>query len=214
MTPAKKATPAKSTSFADRIQTSTSEDDSREKSTPETSVSEDTTKETQPESADEKFDRDDESDENLDSEGYIKPGNVVTQREPGVDNQVDNQDDKTPGNPNGVNFSGTMNPINKTPAELSAETPAETAKRFGISDEIPDDVHDNPNVKATRDNRNYQIPGGTHLHPDVAKDNYNRSIGGRTEHGEVTMMTTQTVYATEASLDDKGIKNEQPENLA
>lgn len=143
-----------------------------------------------------------------------KPGSEIVETEKGVDNQVEFAPSDGSGNVNGVTFNGAHNVINKTPAGLAAETPEETARRYGITDEVPEDVHNNPNVVATNDNRNFQIPSGTHVHPDVAKDNYNRIVGGRTENGEVTVNHIQHVYATEAPVDDKGIKNEQPEDLA
>lgn len=94
--------------------------------------------------------------------------------------------------------------VTKTPNELAAETPQETQERYGINDEVPDDVHDNPNVTIDRDNRVPQIPGGTHLHPDVAKETYNSSLGVPTEAGLVTRSVGKSVYADEAEVDDKG----------
>lgn len=152
----------------------------------------------------------------VESNKDAKPGNVVVQPEKPVDNQVDNVKSKDDsGNPNGVNFATDANVINKTPADMAAETPAETAKRYGINDKVPQDVHDNPNVAATNDNKLFQIPGGTHVHPDVARDSYNRMVGGRpSESGQVTVTDTQMVFAQPAEFDDKGINNPQPENLA
>lgn len=124
-----------------------------------------------------------------------------------IDNTVGEAPEDGLVNPNGVAFGGSRaNPINKTPADLAAETPQQTAKRFGISDEVPDDVHNNPNVEISRDNRIQQVASGTHLHPDVARDTYNSSLSRPSEAGHVTMTRTQSVYAQEAEIDDKGRK--------
>lgn len=122
------------------------------------------------------------------------PGSEVVNDGDPVETNVDSFQDPNPG----------PGLINKTPAELAAETPGETQKRYGISDEIPDDVHNNPNVMANRDMGFAQMPGGTHLHPDIAKDNYNRGVGGRPEQGGVETVVRSNVYATEAEVDDKG----------
>lgn len=110
-------------------------------------------------------------------------------------------------NPDGVTLTGGPNVINKTPADMSAETAEESAKRFGISDEIPEDVANNPNVQFYGDNKNYQIPGGTHLHPDVARDNYNRSLDPVNHSTQSSRVVTELVFASEAEVDDKGRKN-------
>lgn len=124
-----------------------------------------------------------------------------------VDNTVGEAPEDGLVNPNGVAFGGSRaNPINKTPADLAAETPQQTAKRFGISEDVPDDVHNNPNVEISRDNRIQQVASGTHLHPDVARDTYNSSLSRPSEAGHVTMSRTQAVYAQEAEIDDKGRK--------
>lgn len=141
----------------------------------------------------------------------------VKKPEEGTDNQAgvttDNDKDDF-RNPDGVTHQGGENVINKTPADLAAETPQESANRYGISSDIPDDVHNNPNSTITRDNTNYQIPGGTHLHPDIARTTYNRSVGDRMETGQVTVTTSQMVFATPAAQDDKGINNEVDEDLS
>jgi hypothetical protein len=125
-----------------------------------------------------------------------------------VDEQVDqlnNEDGFV--NKDGVAFSGNLNSVNKTPADMSSESAAESAKRYGISEDIPDEIAANPNVLVYKDTKNYQIPGGTHLHPDVARDNYNRNIAPLQEHGRVTRVVSENVYAAEAERDDKGIKD-------
>lgn len=130
-------------------------------------------------------------------------GSVVVKESKNTDNQVGNEDSSV-GNPNGVNFETRKNVINRTPAELAGETPAETQRRYGINDHVPDDVHNNPNVTIDRDNRVEQIASGTHLHPDVAKTTYNSSLYRPSEGGTVTKTVTQQVYAEEAPVDDKG----------
>jgi len=94
--------------------------------------------------------------------------------------------------------------LNKTPAELASETPEESAARYNISSEIPDAVDENPNVEVYRDSGAKQIPSGTHLHPDVAKDNYNRALKGGTENATTSRVISQAVYADESPLDDTG----------
>jgi hypothetical protein len=149
--------------------------------------------------------------------GETRPGTDVV--EPGVhkDQQAgtETENDKDPFvNPNGVNFQG-RNPINKTPADMSAETPEMSQQRYGISDEIPDDVIKNPNI--TEDGKSArQIASGTHLHPDVARDTYNRSLErtGGSENAAVTTSGYKLAFATEAPVDDKGIKNDPPRDLA
>lgn len=149
--------------------------------------------------------------------GLLKAGSEIKEEEKPVDKQVGKKsdNDKDPfGNNDGVTNSGNVNVINKTPFDMSAESAAETMERYGYSDQVPQELIDNPNVETIHLMKNYQIPGGTHIHPDVARDNYNRIVGGRTEHGNVDVVTQQKVYATEAPVDDKGIKNPVPEDLA
>lgn len=125
--------------------------------------------------------------------------------------EVVEQEKPVEENPDGVAFSGTGNVIDKTPAELSAETPEQTANRFNISDEIPEDIANNPNVQVYADDKNFQIPGGTHVHPDIAKDNYNRAVGSPSSNVGTTRVVSENVYATEAEQDDKGLKRDVPE---
>lgn len=119
----------------------------------------------------------------------LSGGNVIAEVKEGIDKQADSK------------------VINRTPAQLAHETPAETAKRYGISSDIPEDVHNDPNVLTTRDNTDFQIPGGTHLHPDIAADNYNRNVGTFTERAQVSTSSNKRVYAAEAAFDDKGRKD-------
>lgn len=138
-------------------------------------------------------------------------GNDDSTSETEIDNpdmKTDNHDMEEPsGNPDGVSFSGTGNVIDKTPAELSAETADETAARYNISSEIPDDVANDPNVQVYADNKDFQIQGGTHVHPDIAKDNYNRAVGSPNNSVMTTRTVSENVYAGEAELDDKGRKD-------
>lgn len=136
-------------------------------------------------------------------------GTEIVDKEKGVDRQVDvdNNSDDDLGNPNGVTFGDkNVNVIDKTPADLAAESPAASQRRYGINDEVSDDVHNNPNIQVRKDEGVQQIPSGTHLHPDVARDNYNRSIGLQPENGAVTRNVTEFAYAEEAEHDDKGLK--------
>jgi hypothetical protein len=135
-------------------------------------------------------------------------GTEVVEHGENVDQQVDiNNNDDGLGNPNGVTFGDkSSNVIDKTPADLAAESPAESQKRFGINDEVPDDVHNNPNIQVRKDDGVQQIASGTHLHPDVARDHYNRSVGHQPENSAVTRTVTEYAYATEAEHDDKGLR--------
>lgn len=141
--------------------------------------------------------------ENISPEVETPASEVVDSEEP--------VDEQAAANPDGVSFSGNQNVINKTPADLSSETPEESRLRFGIPNEVPDDVHNDPNVTANRDMGFVQIPSGTHLHPDIARDNYNRGVGGQAENSQVTRTVTEHVYATPALQDDKG-RNEHFSN--
>ena len=94
---------------------------------------------------------------------------------------------------------------NKTPAELAAETPDETAARYGVDTSITDEDADNPRVQAYRDTHVDQVPSGTHLHPDVAKDLQNRGISERgTDNAQVKRMVTDTYdFSPDAEHNDK-----------
>ncbi len=100
--------------------------------------------------------------------------------------------------------------FDKTPADLAAETPEESAARYGLNSEVPDDVAKDPNVQVSKDYNLMRPSGGTHLHPDIARDNYNRplSIG---ETGVVTRTVSEHVFAGEAELDDKGLSKTKDE---
>jgi len=222
MTPAKKASPPIK-SLAEMMQSDNDNDSTvTEDKEPNPVVNndddskDDTNKDSDNnDSNDEEFDRDDENEDD-ENEETAPGGGVVRIPEKGTDNQAGSEgsNDNDPfGNTNGVTIP-QANVINKTPADMSAETPKETQQRYGISDEVPKEVDENPNVMAHAAMGNYQIPSGTHLHPDIARDNYNRAVGTGTERGEVQVARTQMVFATENENDDKGIKQPVPENLA
>ena len=98
---------------------------------------------------------------------------------------------------------------NKTPAELSGETPEETAARYNITTEITDEDADNPRVQVYDDTRVNQVPSGTHLHPDIAKSAQNRGIAEmHTDNALVRHPDTAPTYdfAPDAETNDKWVK--------
>lgn len=94
---------------------------------------------------------------------------------------------------------------NKTPAELAAETPDETAERYNIDTRISEKDANNPRVQVYRDTLVNQVPSGTHLHPDVAKDLMNRGIAEmHTDNAQVKRVITDTYdFAPDAETNDK-----------
>lgn len=94
--------------------------------------------------------------------------------------------------------------IDKTPADLAAETNQEQAERYGIDGEISDQDNDNPAVDRNRDNVQPEIISGTHLHPDLARDYKYQDVG--TENGTYTRQVVETAYAEPAEIDDKGFE--------
>jgi hypothetical protein len=94
---------------------------------------------------------------------------------------------------------------NKTPAELAAETPDETAARYNIDTSISDDDAKNPRVQVYKDTVIRQVPSGTHLHPDIAKDQANRGISENgTDNAQVKRQVTETYdFAPDAETNDK-----------
>lgn len=94
---------------------------------------------------------------------------------------------------------------NKTPAELAAETPRETENRYGVAQKVSDEDLDNPRVQVYRDTLVNQVPSGTHLHPDVAKDLLNRGISEQhTDNAQVKRMVTDSYdFAPDAEHNDK-----------
>jgi hypothetical protein len=108
---------------------------------------------------------------------------------------------------------------NKTPAELASETPDETAARYGINTEISDEDANNPRVQSYRDTRVRQVPSSTHLHPDIAKDNFNRGIVDQgTDNAQVRRVVSDTYdFAPDAEhndkWDDSAVKEKQRKEL-
>ena len=94
---------------------------------------------------------------------------------------------------------------NKTPAELASETPDEAAARYGINTTITDEDAENPRVQVYEDTVVAQIPSGTHLHPDIAKDLYNRGISRvGTDNAQVSRtLNAGYDFAPNAELNDK-----------
>lgn len=95
--------------------------------------------------------------------------------------------------------------MNKTPSELAAETPDETAARYDIDTSITDDDAENPNVQVYKDTTMKQVPSGTHLHPDIAKDLSNRGISeNTTDSAQVTRtVSNEYAFAPDAEYNDK-----------
>jgi hypothetical protein len=93
----------------------------------------------------------------------------------------------------------------KTPAELSSETQEETARRYGVDQTITDEDADNPRVQVYRDTKVNQVPSGTHLHPDIAKDLLNRGISEQhTDNAQVKRTIVETYdFAPDAPNNDK-----------
>lgn len=95
---------------------------------------------------------------------------------------------------------------NKTPDELSAESADETADRYNINSEISKTDAENPRVQAYNETRTYQVPSGTHLHPDIAKSQQNRGIAEtHTDNAMVKHQDTAPTYdfAPDAEVNDK-----------
>lgn len=93
---------------------------------------------------------------------------------------------------------------NKTPAELAAESPDEAAARYGTR-EVTDEDLKNPNVQVYPDSGVRQVPSGTHLHPDIAKDLLNRGISENTTDSAQVKRTVTNEYdfAPDAENNDK-----------
>lgn len=95
---------------------------------------------------------------------------------------------------------------NKTPDELAAETPDETAARYNIDSEITKEDAKNPRVQAYESTVTRQVPSGTHLHPDIAKSSQNRGIAEmHTDNALVRHQDTAPTYdfAPDADVNDK-----------
>lgn len=93
----------------------------------------------------------------------------------------------------------------KTPDELSTESPDETAERYKIANKVTDEDIKNPRVQVYADTVVKQVPSGTHLHPDVAKDLHNYGIADRTtDSAQVKRTITETYdFAPDAEVNDK-----------
>jgi hypothetical protein len=94
---------------------------------------------------------------------------------------------------------------NKTPDELSSESPKETAERYGIDNKVTKKDIANPRVQVYSDTVLMQVPSGTHLHPDIAKSAQNYGIAERTtDSAQVKRMITDTYdFAEDAEVNDK-----------
>lgn len=94
---------------------------------------------------------------------------------------------------------------NKTPAELAAETPDETAARYNVDTSITEEDAANPRVQVYKDTQVRQVPSGTHLHPDIAKDYANRGISqNTTDSAQVKREVVETYdFAPDAEFNDK-----------
>lgn len=92
---------------------------------------------------------------------------------------------------------------NKTPAELSSETPDETAARYNVDTSITDEDAKNPRVQVYKDTVVRQVPSGTHLHPDIAKDLANRGISQHTtDSAQVKREVIETYDFADSSPDN------------
>jgi hypothetical protein len=101
-------------------------------------------------------------------------------------------------------------PIDKTPAQLSQETPEETAERYGLDNTITDEDDKNPRVPLNKDQVFPQVASGTHLHPDIATDtvrNQNLTIPDASR-GAVSRTVVEFAYADESPNDDKGFNRQ------
>jgi hypothetical protein len=68
----------------------------------------------------------------------------------------------------------------KTPNEMASETPKETEERYNIDNTVTETDENNPRVEWSESDYIAQVPSGTHLHPDIAKDLANRGISAPT----------------------------------
>lgn len=159
-----------------------------------------------------KNNNDDEGEVLSESDNQNKPPVVVRPEdiEPPVDN-TDVSDTNSYGDDRDKADTTNLSPQvvgtvpNKTPAELSSETPKQTAQRYGIDQTITDEDADNPRVDLFRDTHVNQVPSGTHLHPDIAKDLMNRGISEQhTDNAAVRRTSTEYYsFAPDAEHNDK-----------
>lgn len=140
-------------------------------------------------------------------ETVTSPEEIPSEEAPPEEHPLDNDDDYDEKE-NEVPFVSpevVALKTNKTPAELAAESPAETAERYNINTEISDEDADNPRVQVYRDTLVNQVPSGTHLHPDIAKDLQNRGIAEQhTDNAQVKRQIVDTYdFAPDAEYNDK-----------
>ncbi len=134
-----------------------------------------------------------------------KSGPVVVEI-PTVDNK-DNKDfdhgDESERK-NGLSTQVVATVPNKTPNELAAETPDEADARYGTRNPTEENF-DDPNVQVYRNQKVPQVPSGTHLHPDIAKDLQNYTISDRTTDSAqvVRQVAEHQVFAGDAEKNDK-----------
>ncbi len=94
--------------------------------------------------------------------------------------------------------------INKTPEGLATETPEEAAARYHIDTEVTEEDDENPRVEYFKTEAK-QVPAGTHLHPDVAKDVMQKGISHHTTDSAQVVREVSVGYdfADDAEQNDK-----------
>jgi hypothetical protein len=119
--------------------------------------------------------------------------------------EVEHNDADDAGRVSGLSPAVVSTVPNKTPAELASETPDEAAARYGIDETVSEQDLENPRVQVYKDTVLKQVPSGTHLHPDVAKDMQNRGIQQQTtDTAQVSRMVTHEYdFAPDAPHNDK-----------
>lgn len=107
----------------------------------------------------------------------------------------------------------TLAELRKTPNQLAAETPEETAERYGIDPEVPEENLDNPNIQVHREDYYKQVPSSTHLHPDIAADPQNRGITEpSTDVAQLKRGDTYIGHVFATDEDDRKLKNVNERN--
>jgi hypothetical protein len=121
-----------------------------------------------------------------------------------VDENYENKHDKDPM----LSEAVVSTVPNRTPAQLAAETPEETAARYGPSASVTKEDIANPKIQVYSDSIVKQVPSGTHLHPDIALDLQNRGIAqATTESARVTHVVTHEYdFAGDDPNNDKFVK--------
>lgn len=209
--PAKKTTPTKSTSSLSDLLNK----DNNEEKTPYAShedhvhMEENTNKSDSGSSnSDDNSSNDEEKKSNAPDE-YPSSEEVNKQHEQNTVQGLTNEDSVIKDDPDTNKVSGLSNSVvhdtstNKTPAELSSESPEESAKRFGIKTEVTKEDIANPRVQVYSDTVLKQVPSGTHLHPDIAKSTQNYGIAERTtDSAQVKRTITETYDFADSSPDN------------